>query len=550
MSWPIAVKIRKGVQVFFFALFVALLFGGVEQRAAPPLADLFFRLNPLSALSTAIANRAWAPGLEWALLTAALTLLAGRAWCGWICPLGSLLEWITPRDEKKRPGGGGKGEARPRPNHGWKYAGLAAILAAAALGNLTLLAFDPLAILTRAMTAGILPAFHYAVNALEAALYQAAFLRPAVDGIEAALRGVVLPAKPPAFTQNLVLAGLLLGVLALNWLAPRYWCRSLCPLGALLGWLSRIALFRPVVGSACNRCTRCAIVCRPGAVEVRSERAEILSSECTVCLDCLANCKKDDIRFRMTVPAIFNRRRRPAEVRAAAGLGSQAEERGISSSFPSREGEVGSTPAPRAVTLTRREFLASLGAGALGVLLLRSDPRQRRRDPLLIRPPGAQDEAAFLSTCLRCAQCMKICPTSALQPAAFEAGLEGLWTPVLTPRLGYCDYGCTACGQVCPSGAIPELALERKREAVIGKASVNRNRCLPWASGTPCIVCEEMCPTPQKSIRLEEAVVPGPDGQLATVQRPYVLRELCIGCGICENRCPLEGEAGIRVYGI
>jgi ferredoxin len=186
----------------------------------------------------------------------------------------------------------------------------------------------------------------------------------------------------------------------------------------------------------------------------------------------------------------------------------------------------------------------------LGVLLLRTDLRARRKDSLLIRPPGAQDEPAFLSACLRCAQCMKICPTSALQPAAFEAGLEGLWTPVLMARVGYCDYGCHACGQVCPSGAIPELSLEQKRDQVIGKASVDRDRCLPWASATPCIVCEEMCPTPQKSIRLEEATLPGADGQPVTVQRPVVLRDVCIGCGICENHCPLEGEAGIRVYGV
>jgi formate hydrogenlyase subunit 6/NADH:ubiquinone oxidoreductase subunit I len=143
---------------------------------------------------------------------------------------------------------------------------------------------------------------------------------------------------------------------------------------------------------------------------------------------------------------------------------------------------------------------------------------------------------------------MKICPTTALQPALFEAGVAGIWTPLVVPRVGYCDYGCTACGQVCPSGAIPLLALEEKRLTVIGKASIDRNRCLPWASGVPCIVCEEMCPTPHKSIRLEKAQVMDASGQTSTVQRPSVLREVCIGCGICEHNCPLEGSAAIRVY--
>jgi NAD-dependent dihydropyrimidine dehydrogenase PreA subunit len=145
---------------------------------------------------------------------------------------------------------------------------------------------------------------------------------------------------------------------------------------------------------------------------------------------------------------------------------------------------------------------------------------------------------------------MKVCPTSGLQPARDEAGAEGAWTPVLLARAGYCDYGCNACGQVCPSGAIPALTLEEKRAAVIGRATVNRNRCLPWASATPCIVCEEMCPKPDKAIRLEEAIVINSAGETITVQRPYVLRDACIGCGICENHCPLEGEAAIRVYGL
>ena len=178
--------------------------------------------------------------------------------------------------------------------------------------------------------------------------------------------------------------------------------------------------------------------------------------------------------------------------------------------------------------LSRRQALGALATGAAGALLLGTDLRLRQDNPWRIRPPGVIDEDAFLSTCLRCSQCMKICPTTALQPALIEAGLAGLWTPLVVPRVGYCDYGCTACGQVCPSGAIPLLALEEKRLSVIGKASIDRNRCLPWASGVPCIVCEEMCPTPQKSIRLEEAQVIDSSGQTSTVQRPA-------SCGTCAS---------------
>ena len=120
---------------------------------------------------------------------------------------------------------------------------------------------------------------------------------------------------------------------------------------------------------------------------------------------------------------------------------------------------------------------------------------------------------------------------------------------MLTPRLGYCDYGCNACGQACPTGAIPPLSLEDKRKAIIGHAYVDRSRCIPWVDGRDCIVCEEMCPPPDKAIVLEDAEVRNfHTGELVTVRRPVVIAERCIGCGICENRCPVNGDAAIRVY--
>jgi ferredoxin len=257
-------------------------------------------------------------------------------------------------------------------------------------------------------------------------------------------------------------------------------------------------------------------MCKPGAIKTipaaaeSSREVEIMPGECTVCLDCLVNCNKDSLGF----------------------------------------GVVTKPAATQEFDLSRRQFLQSILAGAAGVVLLKTDLRLRTKNSRLIRPPGVDDENVFLSKCLRCSECMKVCPTTGLQPVQGEAGAEGLWTPVLVPRIGHCDYGCNACGQVCPSGAIPPLTLEQKREAVIGTAIVNRNRCLPWASDTPCIVCEEMCPTPQKSIRLEEVTVLDANGESVTLQRPVVLREICIGCGICENHCPLEGEAAIQVFSL
>jgi polyferredoxin/formate hydrogenlyase subunit 6/NADH:ubiquinone oxidoreductase subunit I len=502
MSWHAWRRVRQAIQIFSFAFFIYLILSVVEKRTAPALANIFFRFDPLSALGSMLASRAWIPKMGLALVIIGLTVLIGRAWCGWICPLGSLLEWVSFKQSRKRA------KVISPKLRLVKYYLLAISLMAALFGSLTLLAFDPLAIFTRTLTTAILPGVFYAVNSLEKVLYQVNFLTPLLDSFEGLVRGSILPAEQPAFAQSIALALLFFGILALNLLAHRFWCRYLCPLGALLGWLAKISIFRPVIGTACTECTRCSLVCGPGAVDTTPGNFNIMPSECTLCLDCLANCKPADIHFRLSL--------KPA-------IGQEFD-------------------------LSRRQALGALATGAAGVLLLGSDLHLRQENSLRIRPPGVTDEAAFLSTCLRCSQCMKICPTTALQPAFDEAGLAGLWTPVVVPRVGYCDYGCTACGQVCPSGAIPLLSLEEKRQTVIGKASIDKNLCLPWASATPCIVCEEMCPTPQKSIILEEAHVLDVNGEYITVLRPSVVREVCIGCGICEHNCPLEGQAAIRVY--
>ena len=109
---------------------------------------------------------------------------------------------------------------------------------------------------------------------------------------------------------------------------------------------------------------------------------------------------------------------------------------------------------------------------------------------------------------------MKVCITNGLQPTLFEAGVEGLWSPVLVPRIGYCEYRCTLCGQVCPTGAIKKLSLEEKAKVKIGLAMIDKGRCLPWAHATPCIMCEEVCPTPKKAVWFEKAQVRDRKGKI------------------------------------
>ena len=518
-GWRAARWTRRAVQTGAFFAFVFLLFAGLQRLQPSAYANVFFRFDPLAALATMLAARVWLAPFALAFVTLGVTLVLGRVWCGWICPMGTLLGWLRFGSARRR------GDAMPPSLRRIKYVLLGAIVVLAALSNLTLLVLDPLALLTRTMTTSVIPGFVFLADALEQAGMGWGPTAGVVQRAEATLRGPVLPTIQPRYEQGIAVFLVLLAIILLGLLADRFWCRYLCPLGGLLGLLAKAQLVRPVASDSCGACGACATVCRQGAIEVGgrgnaaagpggvsaakpSPPARVVSSECTMCLDCLVACP------------------------SARGMSL-----GTARPGPWAEYDPG-----------RREVVVAVAAGVGAALLFGAGVARAVKRPGLIRPPGAQDEGRFLSRCLRCSECIKACPTAGLQPTLADAGLEGLWTPVLRSRLGYCDYACHACGQVCPSGAIPPLSLERKREQVLGVAVIDRDRCLPWAFDTPCIVCQEMCPVPHKAVVLApDLEVTRADGSTVTLRRPKVDASRCIGCGICEYKCPLDGRAAIVV---
>lgn len=507
-SW---VRTRKVVQAVAFLLF---LFSFVNTRRASvyevsaekgwetAVAQLPLRLDPLLMLANGLANRRILLGSTMALVTILLTLIFGRVWCGWLCPLGTLLDWIPG----KKSGG-----REHSPSQSWrsvKYVLLITTLSAALFSNLTLLIFDPLTILYRTFSTAIWPGLDQLVTGGERLLYRLSFMKPFIARFDVFLRPGVLPSTPVFYRYTFFYAGVFIAVLALNAVASRFWCRYLCPLGALLGLMGKFSFIKHTIASSCSGCGLCFSVCPTDAIrEGNQGKVESHPSECTLCMLCLDECPGDAVNF--------------------------VSRWSIAEWKPYDPG--------------RRQALLGLGASIVGVGLMGSDVVSNRNHPHLIRPPGAKGED-FLQTCLRCGACVYACPTGTIQPSLLESGLEGLWTPLVVPRLGYCDYSCHACGQVCPVGAIPELSLEEKREQVLGKAYIDENRCIAWADDEDCIVCEEMCPVAEKAIFLEEAEVPSEEGGPRTVHRPHVRREVCIGCGICEYKCPIPGTAAIRVY--
>ena len=532
MNYRTLSRLRKISQIVFLALFLFLLFktefrgsfdtGSTEVRLPCPV-SIFLQADPLVALTNALSTGTLYRGLVWSLVILLPTFFLGRFFCGWICPLGTLNHFFSSiKSEKKR----GKRLIASNRYQKWqtlKYYILIALLVAAILGEQIVGIMDPISLTVRSLALSILPASNYAVNALLGLLDRSDVdaLRFAGDGIHSLLEGTLLSFRQPHFRQGFFLGLLFISILALNLRITRFWCRALCPLGALLGILSRWSILGlEKRAGLCEECNLCLLHCQGGDDPIPGARWR--KAECHLCLNCVADCPESGIRFRF---------------------------------FPGR----GAVEGP---DLKRRQALAGIAAGAAAVPMFRATAgRTVEGDARLIRPPGSLGEKDFLDRCIRCGECIKVCPNNALQPALFEAGIEGIWTPTLAPRIGYCEPSCVLCGQVCPTGAIWEITSKEKgwsgeqadpnaKPVRIGTAFYDRGRCLPWAMATECIVCEEWCPTSPKAIQLQAAEVVDGEGNVKQVRQPFVVPERCVGCGACEYACPVHDRPAVYVTSI
>ncbi|HPM79387.1 MAG TPA: 4Fe-4S binding protein [Candidatus Anammoximicrobium sp.] len=524
------VTLRRLVQVAMLLVFLGLVVAAQArggERMPSAWLKAFFAIDPLLLIATALSAHAVPALLLASLGLVAVTLVLGRVFCGWVCPLGTLhdiasrvLFWIWP-DRRRRD--------HWSPWQRTKYLLLVGLLVMALFGSHWGTIFDPLVLLYRTTTTALLPALQWGVQAPSTAIYHydpetaPAPVRPVAERVHPFVRDY---ASEPAYeflrdhvfglrTHTFLGGGLILGffllTLALNRYRPRFWCRYLCPLGALLGIFSLRPLVRRAVQTGnCNQCDLCATSCHGAASGAPGEQWK--AAECLGCLNCTDSCRRDGLRFTLTLPW---RKEPPVE-----GL-----------------------------DLSRRSVFGAALGGVAGLCLLRITPQARGSLPQehLIRPPGSLPEREFLERCTSCGMCIKICPTHGLQPALWEAGLEGLWTPRLVPRLGWCESECTACTHVCPTQAIRPLTVEQKKQVRIGLASFDVTRCIPYAYGRECIVCEEHCPVPDKAIYVVETEVIARNGQKIVIKQPRVDPSRCIGCGICENKCPLTDHPGVRV---
>ncbi len=470
---------QRIIQAGFLLLFllgVGLCLPSWQQWS--PLGAMI-RLDPLLWIGQWLSTKTVPAGLLQTGTVVLITLILGRFFCSHVCPLGTTLDAVSGAAGSKK---------RWQPPKSWrlgKYILLLALLVAALWGQNVTHWGSPLSLASRLYALVIWPFIHF--------LFQFTGVTPLLLGLE----------REPARVAHLGWLVLLLGVIVGSaWIVPRFWCRYVCPTGAILAVISRFSFLARKVRDTCNECRLCAKSCPAGI----ANPGNIPAGECLACHRCQTVCPQKAVSWSLK------------------------QEKGREKGFwPSRRQALGA--------LLLGTGMAWLNFGGLWAHRAEMEKGQPW-DAYLIRPPGSLPESVFLNLCVRCGACMRVCPTNMLQPQGTEQGVQGVFAPVAVSRRGPCRPECAACGRVCPTGAIRSLTGREKMWAKMGTAVIHPELCLAWEWDRSCLVCDEACPYGAIHLRRiqgnQEAV-------------PFVLEDRCTGCGACEHACPVLGAAAIRV---
>jgi MauM/NapG family ferredoxin protein len=487
---------RRIIQFFIYISFLVFFFLTVYPYNSP-LQNPFTRISPLAGISLALMGKITILFFIGILLLF-FTFFLGRFFCGWMCPLGTTFDIVS-----LCPGMSKKQQKIDKFNPTWiKYSILTIILTATPLHFYLGHYFDPVTIIYRFYTFVIFPP----VNALWVFI---GHHFPMVSEIS-------LTYGNTNFIGAYILLIFIGALIILNRFRKRSFCRYICPMGAILALFSRFSILNKKVSDSCINCDKCSLTCKMGAIP--QDPKEFKKTECIYCFSCVKECPVKAISFQIDKNIPFKQIR---------------EE--ISNFFilqPSSQPE--SPP-----NFSRRTFLLSILTGIFLSAIWKLFKKTKKSTPSnIIRPPASLPEDEFNSTCIRCGECMKVCITGGLQPTLMQAGIASFMTPRLVPRIGHCEVSCNLCQKVCPTHAIRSFKIEDKLNISIGKAVIDETRCIAWAKNANCLICDEHCPV--KAIYLDVSV---------DVAKPIVDKKTCIGCGLCENKCPVAGEAAIRVFG-
>ena len=492
--------LRKTIQIIFFLIFILTIAVAVYPFKAYFFTKLFLIIDPLNAIGTQTATGRFNPIMLLSLPLLLSPILFGRAFCGWICPLGTTIDLTDNILNKKH--------IKTIKIRRVKYFLLILFLLLSTLGFQLFWLLDPLPIIWRSFAIIIFPIAYTLVYGFVELFINVGILPDFFSRVNEAISNTFFSPHPPTASGIFLPLVIFLLILSGSFISKRFWCKNLCPLGALLGIIARWSLLRRhVVTSQCTACSLCDQTCKMDAIY--DDFTSTNTSECIICLNCTTTCPTYSTEFKFSPP----------------------------------------TKVKQEANLTRRSLIFAGIISLLGAGFLKLTAKGKENDRL-IRPPGAVTEEDFNDLCIRCGECIRVCSTSGgcLQPGITGMGIAGLMTPRADYHLGYCEYECNLCGQICPTEAIQKLKLKEKKRYKMGTAIIQKDRCIPYRLNDNCIVCEEHCPIPEKAIKLDEKkIFSSFYNSEIIVKYPYVIPELCIGCGICENKCPVEGEPGIIV---
>lgn len=441
------------------------------------------------------------------IIVIVLTALFGRVYCSAICPLGifqDVVSWIRKKTKKKHRYRFGK------PFNRWRYGFLILPLLILLIGKslIGINLLDPYSIFGRIASDLFQPVYMWLNNRVAGLL-------------ESINVYIIYPEDiTPARGITYVLPVFMLGLVTwFSFARGRLYCNTICPVGTLLGLLSRISVFRiRMVEDLCTRCGKCAIACKASCIRVKT--LEVDFSRCVACYNCISVCPEDAIKYLPATGSITGtgpddptRRKTLTRILATAAVLSGlrnpvfAQEEGMESEETDIENKIPTEIEP-----------------------VKNFP---------VTPPGSLGLRHFTTRCTACHLCVSVCPTSVLQPSIAEYGLSGIMQPHMDYATNYCNFECTLCADVCPTGAILTLPAEAKKTTQMGQVQLILENCVVYAENTACGSCSEHCPT--------QAVTMVPYREGLTL--PEIVPEICVGCGACEYACPVLPFKAIYVDG-
>lgn len=495
MNLAVLKKIRVIISILFFVS-IGVIF--LDFRDVVPQqfinSMLFLQFIP-SALKFVTVFSFSVCGLFVVLL---LTVLFGRVYCSTICPFGTLQDIIIFLSKKFKIK---KFFRFTKELKILRYSILAVTLLFIPIGGLFILGLlDPFSNFGRIATDLVKPGVVYGNNLISSFLEL--FKNYSLYPVEQKGMNIVALIFP-------VLMLILVGWLSVK--KGRLYCNSVCPVGTLLGFISKYSIFKIVIDEKnCSGCGKCELACKGSCINKKTHEVDF--SRCVGCMNCFSACPSDGLKYE----------------------------------FNYKSEQKTETIKPE-TDFNKRNFLISTSAYIIGFIGLANaqykiESKKESKTPIFrknpVSPPGSKSIEHFNSRCTACHLCVSECPTKVLQPSFLEYGFTGMMQPRMDNTKGFCNFECNVCGTVCPSGAILPVVLEEKKRVQLGVAKFIQDNCIVFTENTDCGACSEHCPT--------KAVNMVPHNNLFA---PKITEEFCIGCGACEYACPVKPYKAIYVEG-